>query len=147
MNKSLVRRLIIGWLIFCVFVSTFQFLGDLLLGMKDIFMLLRILPLYFMIHFIFQVYILLPAIIVYFFLFRRINDSLWLKILFLGMLMLHIQSFLRPDDWNFTIRYGDLKQQISYCLGAVSMVLFDELYVLTKLRGKMASQQQDKLFH
>lgn len=58
-----------------------------------------------------------------------------LKILFLGMAVIFVEMYLRPDDWSLYIgKYRNLKQIFIYAFSALTIVLIDELYLASKVK-------------
>lgn len=140
-----IKRLIIGYITFCLLVSVYAYIGGCIfnfnIAIKEPGMILA----YIMLHLIFQSYIIVPAVFLYFILFRKIEKSIALKIIFFTMVAIFLYQYLRPDDWNLVtgkMRY--MKQYIAYSLGALSMVLIDEYIVIPKLTGKSISNEEIK---
>lgn len=109
-------------LIFCL--SIFGFIGDLILKTSYAMQNLNFILMYLLVH-IFHIYILVPAMVLYYFMFRS-GGSLVAKAVFATVLAVAICLTLYPDDYSLTIgQYKKPKQIIIYVLAALITVYFN----------------------
>lgn len=129
-NNLSPKRLFSSWIAFCILLSVSGYLLDLFFHFEFALERIDFLGLYFFIHLFGQFYIILPVFILYFFLFGRTQKSLILKLVFISIIAVLLENFLRPDDWNmYTGDYKRVKQIFIYIFSAVSTVLIDEYYL------------------
>ena len=137
MNSILIKRFFVTWILFCALLSIYGYIIDIIFHAKYAFQNLNFLPLYFLIHLIFKLYLIAPMFFLYFYLFKKTERALLLKGLFLIMASILLENYFRPDDWSLYIgKYRHFKQVFIYAFAALSVVLIDELYLIRKFDPK-----------
>jgi len=133
MDSSIIKRFFIVWLVFCALLSIYGYAADCIFDLQFALDHINFLPWYFILHLIFQAYIIGPVLFLYFVLFRKIDRALILKMIFLVMAVVLIESYLSPDDSSLYIgKFRRLKQISIYALTALTVVLIDEFYLRSK---------------
>ncbi len=128
--KNRLNRVIYFWLIFCVLVSLYGYIGDCILNFKNAIQNVGFLVGYFMLHTIFKLYLILPLIVVYFFVFRTHEKSYILKALFLTFMGVFLEYYFRGDEMSLTVgEFRTPKEIAAYALGGLSTLFLDEFYL------------------
>jgi len=130
----------IYYLVYCLLLSVIGYLGDCLLNFNYAIKNPKYLPWYFILHLIFQVYIILPAIIGYVFLSEKIANHLVLKLIYMLLVSLGMALFLYADDYSLTIgRYSKVKQVVVYLVSGLILFGWAE-------RAKLKMHGSERLF-
>ena len=128
-NNNL-NRVISFWLIFCVLVSLYAYLGDCVLNFTNAIQNIKFLPLYLLIHSTFKIYLILPLIVLYYIIFQRCEKRYSLKALFLISMGIFLEHYFRPDEISLTIgEFRTTKQIAAYVLGGLTTFALDEFYL------------------
>lgn len=61
MGSDRIKRFFISWVVFCALLSIYGYLGDLILNYEYALNNLNFLPAYFLLHLVFQSYIIGPV--------------------------------------------------------------------------------------
>jgi len=111
------------YLLYCFLLSVIGYLADCLFGFKYAIQNLNYLPWYFISHTVFQVYVILPAILGYVLIAESRANHMVIKLLYLLIVSFFIASFLYPDDYSLYIgSFKKIKQVTVYILSG--LVLF-----------------------
>lgn len=125
----LIKRFCILWVLFCVFLSIYNFIGDCIINSDYALKNFNFLPAYFLLHFVFQAYLIGPAIFFYSYLFKDKKKPFIFNLVFLVFIVVLIEFYLRIDSWNLSVgKHGNLKQILAYIVAALSILVIDKFY-------------------
>jgi hypothetical protein len=133
-SERLSNRIMIGWLAYCTTLSIYSYLADCILNFKYALDNIDFPLIYLMMSVLFHFYLILPAIYLYFFLFKDKKGLLLPKVLYAIIIGSCICLFLYPDDYSLYIgKFRKVKQLSSYVFAGVSLILADEYNLFDKL--------------
>lgn len=136
------NRILIGWVLYCFLLSIYSYFADCIFHFKYAIGNLSYLPMYFITHMIFHIYLLLPAIFLYVYLFKDRKGLVALKVLFAVIIATGICLFLYSDDYSLYIgEYKKVKQILSYVFAGISVIFLDEFDLLDKVFKREKKQR------
>ena len=138
----ILKKTLITYLLYCLLLSLLGYIVDCIMNLNYALENIKYLPWYFVLHSVFQVYIILPAILLYTYIFEMISSKLILKILFIVVVGAAIAIYLFPDDYSLYIgEYRKIKQISIYILSGIIILFVDKIrngkrYETVHIQGK-----------
>ena len=124
----ILKKTLITYLLYCLLLSLLGYIVDCIMNLIYAVENIKYLLWYFVLHSVFQFYIILPAILLYTYIFEMISSNLILKILLIVVVGVAIAIYLFPDDYSLYIgEYKKIKQISIYVLSGIIILFVDKI--------------------